>query len=73
MVIICNVIGCFMLALFYLENSMDDVQYKMWFSIRVRGGTPDTQFFSGHLLFSIFFGVELKLCFLLENVNILLK
>ena len=73
MVIICNVIGCFVLALFYLENSMDDIQYKMWFSIRVRGGTPDPQCFSVHLLFSIFSGVELKLCFLLENVNILLK
>ena len=38
MVIICNVIGCFMLALFYLENLMGDIQYKMWFSIRVRKG-----------------------------------
>ena len=73
MVIICNVIGCFMLALFHLENLMDDVQYKVLFSIRVRGGTPDPQCFSVHLLFSIFSGVELKLCFLLENVNILLK
>ena len=42
MVIICNVIGCFMLALFYLENLMGDIQYKMWFSIRVRKGyAPD--------------------------------
>ena len=73
MVIICNVIGCFMLALFYLENLIADFQYKMWFSIRVRGATPDPQCFSVHLHFSIFSGVELKLCFLLENVNILLK
>ena len=29
MVIICNVIGCFMLALFYLENLMGDIQYKI--------------------------------------------
>ena len=40
MVIICRDIGCFMLALFYLENVMGDMQYKMWFSIRVREGTP---------------------------------
>ena len=73
MVIICRDIRCFMLALFYLENLMGDIQYKMWFSIRVRGATPDPQCFSVHLPFSIFSGVELKLCFLLENVNILLK
>ena len=63
MVIICNVIGCFMLAIFYLENLMDDVQYKMWFSIRVRGGTPDPQCFSVHLLFSIFFYSWTKIVF----------
>ena len=73
MVIISNVIGCFMMALFYLENLMADFQYKMWFPIRVRGATPDPQCFSVHLPFSIFSGIELKLCFLLENVNILLK
>ena len=39
MVIICRDIGCFMLVLVYLENLMGDMQYKMWFSIRVRGGT----------------------------------
>ena len=39
MVIICNVIGCFMLALVYLENLMGDMQYKVWFSIRDRGST----------------------------------
>ena len=70
---ICRDIGCFTLALVYLENLMGDIQYKMWFSIRVRGGpTPHPQCFSVHLPFSIFSGVELKLCFLLENVNILL-
>ena len=73
MVIICRDIGCFMLALVYLENLMGDIQYKMWFSIRVRGGTSPPQCFSVHLPFSIFSGVELKLCFLSENVNILLK
>ena len=41
MVIICRDIGCFMLALFYLENLMGDFQYKMWFPIRVRGATSD--------------------------------
>ena len=55
MVNICRDIGCFMLALVYLENVMGDFQYKMWFSIRVRGGTPDPQCFSVHLHFSIFF------------------
>ena len=40
MVIICRDIGCFMLALFYLENVMGDMQYKMWFSIRVRERYP---------------------------------
>ena len=56
MVIICSDIGCFMLALFYLENLMGDIQYKMWFSIRVRGGpSPHLQCFSVHLPFSIFF------------------
>ena len=74
MVNICRDIGCFMLALVYLENLMGDMQYKMWFSIRVRvGPTSHPQCFSVHLPFSIFSGVELKLCFLLENVNILLK
>ena len=29
MVIICRDIGCFMLALFYLENLMGDIQYKI--------------------------------------------
>ena len=35
----------FMLALFYLENLMKDFQYKMLFSIRVRGGTPTLSVF----------------------------
>ena len=74
MVIICRDIGCFMLALFYLENLMGDFQYKMLFSIRVRGGYPHPQCFSVYLPFSIFFsGVELKWCFLSINVKILLK
>ena len=38
MVIICRDMGCFMLALFYLENVMGVIQYKIWFSIRVWGG-----------------------------------
>ena len=40
MVTICRDIRCFMLALVYLENLMGDIQYKMWFSIRVREGIP---------------------------------
>ena len=59
MVIICNVIGCFMLALFYLENLMADFQYKMWFSIKVREGMPHPQCFPVHLLF-IFLFLELN-------------
>ena len=62
MVIICRDIRCFMLALVYLENVMGDIQYKMWFSIRVRGARSPSP--------PLFTGVELKLCFLLENVNI---
>ena len=63
-----------MLALFYLENLMGDIQYKMWFSIRVREGMPHPHCFSQHLAFSFFFSaVELKLCLLSENVKILLK
>ena len=73
MVIICNVIGCFMLALFYLENLMGDMQYKMWFPIRVREGIPHPQCFSVHLPFLFSSGCELKLYLLSENVNILLK
>ena len=73
MVIICNVIGCFMLALFYLENLMGDIQYKMWFPIRVREGIPHPQCFSVHLPFLFSSGFELKLCLLSETVNILLK
>ena len=74
MAIICRDIWCFMLALVYLEHLMGDMQYKSEFSIRVRGGTtpPTCSVFSVHLPFSIFSGVELKLCFILENVNILL-
>ena len=61
MVIICRDIGCFMLALVYLENLMGDMQYKMWFSIRVRGGTlPHCQCFSVHPPFSFSSGFELK-------------
>ena len=71
--IISRDIGYFMLVLFYLENLMGDFQYKTWFSIRVRG-YPQPSVFSVYLPFSIFSsGVELKLCLLLENVNILLK
>ena len=55
MVIICRDIGCFMLALFYLENVMGDIQYKLWFSIRVREGIPHPQSFSVHLPFYILF------------------
>ena len=56
MVIICRDIRCFMLALVYLENLMGDIQYKMWFSIRVRGGTlPPPSVFSVYLPFSIVF------------------
>ena len=73
MVIICNVIGCLMLALFYLENLMGDIQYKMWFPIRVREGTPHHQCFSVHLPFSFLSGVELKFYLLSENVKILFK
>ena len=55
-VTICRDIRCFMLALVYLENLMGDIQYKMWFSIRVRGGTlPHPQNFSVCLPFSIVF------------------
>ena len=74
MVIICNVIGCFMLALVYLENLMGDIQYKMWFSIRVREGIPlPSVFFCTPPLFNCFSGVVLKLCLLSENINILHK
>ena len=74
MVIICRDIGCFMLALVYLENLMGDIQYKMWFSIRVREGIPHPQcFFCTPPLFIFFSAVELKLCLLSENVKILLK
>ena len=55
MVIICRDIGCFMLALFYLENLMGDFQYKMWFSIRVREGTPPPSVFSCTPFFIFFF------------------
>ena len=73
MVIICNVIGCFMLALFYLENLMGDIQYKMWFPIRDGEGIPHPQCFSVHLPFLFSSGFELKLYLLSENVNIFLK
>ena len=56
MVIICRDIGCFMLALVYLENLMGDIQYKMWFSIRVREGIPlPSEFFCMPPLFKLFF------------------
>ena len=62
MVIICRDIWCFMLALVYLENLMGDMQYKMWFSISVRGGTlPHPQCFSVHPPFLFSSGFELKL------------
>ena len=74
MKIICKDIGCFMLALVYLENLMGDMQYKMWFSIRVGvGPTPHPQCFSVHLPFSFLSGVELKFCLLSENLTILLQ
>ena len=74
MVNICKDIGCFMLALFYLENLIADFQYTMWFSTRVRGGTlHHPQCFSAYLPFLIFSGFELILCLLSKNVNILLK
>ena len=61
MVIICRDIGCFMLALVYLDNLMGDMQYKMWFSIRVRGGTLyHPQCFSVHPLFLFSSRFELK-------------
>ena len=64
MVIICNVIGCFMLALFYLENLMGDMQYKMWFSIRVRvGPTSHPQCFSVHPPLFNFFWSWTKIVF----------
>ena len=44
-----------MLALVYLENLMGDIQYKMWFSIRVREGITYPQCFSVHVPFSIIF------------------
>ena len=63
-----------MLALVYLENLMGDIQYKVWFSIGVRGGTLcHPQCFSVYLPFSILSGFELKLCLHSENVKILLK
>ena len=73
MVIICKRYKMFYVGTILLRDVMGEFQYKMWFSIRVRGASPDPQCFSVHLPFSIFSGVELKLCFLLENVNILLK
>ena len=73
MLIICRDIRCFMLALFYLENLMGDIQYKMWFSIKVREGMPHPQCFSVHLPFLFSSELELKLCLQSENVNILLK
>ena len=73
MVIICRDIGCFMLALFYLENVMGDIQYKIWFSITVRGVPPTLSVFLYTSPFQLFSGVELKLCLLSENVEIFLK
>ena len=55
MVIICKDMGCFMLALFYLENVMGDFQYKMWFPIRVWEATPHAQCFSVHLFLYFIF------------------
>ena len=55
MVIICRDIRCFMLALVYLENLMGDIQYKMWFSIRVREGTPTLSVFLYTSPFQFFF------------------
>ena len=74
MVIICRDIGCFMLALVYLENLMGDIQYKMWFSIRVREGIPlPSEFFCMPPLLNCFSAVELKLCLLSENIKFFLK
>ena len=73
MVIISRDVGCFMLALFYLENVMGDIQYKIWFSITVRGVPPTLSVFLYPSPFQLFSGVELKLCLLSENVEIFLK
>ena len=65
MVIICRDIGCFMLALVYLENLMGDIQYKMWFSIRVRERypPPPSVFLSTSRLFHFFFCSWTKIVF----------
>ena len=54
-VTICRDVRYFMLALVYLENLMGDIQYKMWFSIRVREGMPlPSVFFYTPPLFNYF-------------------
>ena len=62
-----------MLALVYLENLMGDIQYKIWFSITVRGVPPALSVFLYTSPFQLFSGVELKLCLLSENVEISLN
>ena len=53
-----------MLALFYLENLMGDFQYKMEFSIKVKGDTAHLQCFSVYLPCHFFSGIEVRLCIL---------
>ena len=49
-----------------------DFQYKMSFSIKMRGGTPlRLSLYTSP--FQFFSGVELKLCLLSENVKFLRK
>ena len=73
-VTICRDVRYFMLALVYLENLMGDIQYKMWFSIRVREGIPlPSEFFCMPPLFNCFSAVELKVCLLSENIKFFLK
>ena len=64
MVIIYRDVGYFMLALFYLENLMGDFQYKMEFSIKVKGDTAHLQCFSVYLPCHFFSGIEVRLCIL---------
>ena len=52
-----------MLTLFYLENLMGDFQYKMWFSIRVRGGTPILSVFLYTSPFQFFLELNLNCVF----------
>ena len=75
MVIICRDIGCFMLALFHLENLMGDFLNIGCDFLSVGEGVLPLKsvFFCTPPLSNFFSGVELKLCLLSENVKILLK